>query len=390
MARNAGMTDEVIINMYKNGMPFKEMTQIVGISDRAIRNVMYKHSIPMNREQSSGQPRKNKVNEDYFKTWSHEMAWVLGLFITDGHVNKKYHSISFTQKDERILKLIANLMAADYVLAPVGPTRSTPTLLIHSKIIKQDLQDLGIRTDKSLTVPFPIVPEPYLPSFVRGVIDGDGWVSREGYQMNVTSGSAAFAKSLLSIFIDWGLNTKITYITSQTGNTINRVWVTGKTEVPKLANIIYAQANSDDFHVYKRVYMSQHSNKPYYVEDQRDFPLWTWDEGKLIHTRTSSRTPFRTNISKTILDELEVMAKENNTRVNYLIESGLEKFLEHEFIPYIKCIRAKDRIQYKTTYDHELLTKIKSLAKSHNLFVNDLIEYSVRFIDVNKRSNKHS
>ena len=31
------------------------------------------------------------------------MAWVLGIFVTDGCVNNKIHSISFTQKDERIL-----------------------------------------------------------------------------------------------------------------------------------------------------------------------------------------------------------------------------------------------------------------------------------------------
>lgn len=98
------MTDEAIITMYKSGMPFKEMEGIVGLSGRAIRNVLYKHKVPMNREQYSGQPRKNKVNENFFKIWTHEMAWVLGIFITDGHVNKKYHSIYFSQKEERILK----------------------------------------------------------------------------------------------------------------------------------------------------------------------------------------------------------------------------------------------------------------------------------------------
>jgi phage antirepressor YoqD-like protein len=69
MPRNRGMTDDVIIKMYKSGMSFKELTANIGISDRAIRNVMYKHGVEMNREQSSGQPRKHKVNEDFFKEW---------------------------------------------------------------------------------------------------------------------------------------------------------------------------------------------------------------------------------------------------------------------------------------------------------------------------------
>ena len=37
--------DEIIIEMYKSGMSFKEMVPIIGLSDRAIRNVMYKHGI---------------------------------------------------------------------------------------------------------------------------------------------------------------------------------------------------------------------------------------------------------------------------------------------------------------------------------------------------------
>ncbi|WP_102275589.1 hypothetical protein [Cytobacillus massiliigabonensis] len=59
------------------------MVPIIGLSDRAIRNVIYKHGIEMNREQFSGQPQKHKVNEDFFKIWTYEMAWVLGLFITE-------------------------------------------------------------------------------------------------------------------------------------------------------------------------------------------------------------------------------------------------------------------------------------------------------------------
>ncbi|MGM0901024.1 MAG: LAGLIDADG family homing endonuclease [Bacillota bacterium] len=174
MPRNPGITDEFIIKMYKNGMSFKEMTKVVGLSDRAIRNVLYKHGVEMNREQSSGQPRKHKVNENFFKTWTHQMAWVLGLFITDGTVNKSIHTISFAQKDERILRLVANYMEADYVLGAIGPTCKTPTLIINSKEIKKDLERLGITANKSLTVRFPNVPEEFLPSFVRGVIDGDG------------------------------------------------------------------------------------------------------------------------------------------------------------------------------------------------------------------------
>ncbi len=260
MPRNEGITDEEIINMYKSGLSFKEMTQIIGLSDRAIRNVMYKNGVEMNREQSSGQPRKHKVNEDFFKVWTHEIAWVLGLFVTDGCINNHIQSISLTQKDERILHLVAKYMEADYVLAPNGHTRSTPTLIINSKIIKQDLHDFGVNANKSLTVPFPDVPEKFLPSFVRGVIDGDGWVQKTGYVMNVTTGSLLFAEGLQSVFQLWKLRSEITSTISQVGNPIYRVWVKGKYHLPELANIIYNDAK-DNYISYKKDYMAQRLEK---------------------------------------------------------------------------------------------------------------------------------
>lgn len=258
MPRKLGITDDLIIQMYKSGMPFKEMIPIIGLSDRAIRNVIYKHGIEINRKQFSGQPRKHKVNEDFFKIWTHEMAWVLGLFITDGCVNKNIHSISFSQKDERILRLIADYMGAEYILAPIRPTRLTPTLIINSKEIKMDLEKLGITANKSFTVPFPIVPEEYLPSFVRGVIDGDGWVQRKGYVMNVTTCSSFFAEGLLSVFQSWMLRSEITTETSQSGNLIYRVWIKGKFELPKLANLIYNES-STNFLSYKKENMQKHT-----------------------------------------------------------------------------------------------------------------------------------
>ncbi|GIN40946.1 LAGLIDADG family homing endonuclease [Heyndrickxia oleronia] len=257
MSRKPGMTDDKIIKLYKSGMPFKELQSIIGLSDRAIRNVMYKHGIEMNREQSSGQPRKHKVNEDFFKVWTHEMAWVLGLFVTDGHIHRRTHTISFSQKDERILYLIANLMEAENKpLAPAN-TRKTSILNIYSKEIKKDLENLGITANKSLTLPFPKIPTQFLPSFIRGVIDGDGWVQPTGYVMNITTGSLSFAKGLLFVFDSWQLRTDLTITLSDTNNKIYRVWVKGKEDLPKLATIIYENSR-DNFVKYKKEYMCIH------------------------------------------------------------------------------------------------------------------------------------
>ena len=260
MPRHPNVTDEAIIQMYTSEVPFKEMMILTGLTDRALRNVMYKHGITMNRAQSSGQPRKNRVNEDFFTIWSHEMAWVLGILVTDGHIDKINHSICFSQKDERILRIIAKYMAADYVLTPFGNTKKTPTLIIHSKKMKQDLELLGITPCKSLTVPFPKVPEQYLSSFVRGVIDGDGWVQKNGYVMNVTSASELFAKELLKVFTYWNLRSEITEEYTKLNRSVYRIWVKGKYDIPKLAEIIYKNAKENTI-THKRERMTQRLNE---------------------------------------------------------------------------------------------------------------------------------
>lgn len=110
--------------------------------------------------------------------------------------------------------------------------------------------------------------------------------------------------------------------------------------------------------------------------------MWKLENGKLVQVTDSTRFKFRTNISKTILDQLNSIAVEYDTYPNYLIESGLKKVLSQDFINYNKESRPKDRIQYKTTYDKELLDKVKEFAKRNDLFINDVIEYSVNFIDI--------
>jgi hypothetical protein len=104
--------------------------------------------------------------------------------------------------------------------------------------------------------------------------------------------------------------------------------------------------------------------------------------GGLIHTVDESRIKFRTNISKSIIEQLTALALEHDTHTNYLIETGLQKVLSEGVISFDKKSRPKDRVQYKTTYDKELLENVKEFAKNHNLNINDVIEYSVKFIDL--------
>lgn len=230
--------------------------------------------------------------------------------MTGGTVNSYTHSITFSQKDERILKLIAKYMEADYVLMPTGKTRTVPTLVINSREIKKDLAAMGITHNKSLTLPFPKVPEKYLSSFIRGVIDGDGYVAPNGYTMNVTTASMNFAQGLLKVFLKWGLNSYIREQQNPKGNIVYRVRVNGKDDLIRLSLLIYKYAKNDDFVFYKRVYLSQHSKNPFIIEDNRQKKAWEIAGTQIVHINNSSKHSIKIRINRDILSKIKILAKE--------------------------------------------------------------------------------
>lgn len=126
------------------------------------------------------------------------------------------------------------------------------------------MKKIGIKANKSLNVPFPDVPMEFLPSFIRGVIDGDGWVQRTGYVMNITTGSILFAEGLLSVFRLWELRSEIKSQITKAAKPVYRVWVKGKHELPKLAKIIYDRNTHQAYIDYKKQRMMIHVSQDNY------------------------------------------------------------------------------------------------------------------------------
>jgi len=165
-------------------------------------------------------PIFKKKNEDFFKTWSPKMAYVLGFFAADGNMMKSKrgnHYISFYSCDRDIIESIKVLMDCEHKIysKPLRYKHHKPCyqIQIGSKEIFNDLVKLGFTPNKSLTIKFPNIPEAYLRDFIRGYFDGDGHASTGFYIRKdrsskipkhilftgFTSGSRSFLKSLHDI-----------------------------------------------------------------------------------------------------------------------------------------------------------------------------------------------
>ena len=125
----------------------------------------------------------HSLDQDFFKTWTPEMAYVLGYFAADGSMlrNKRGgHFIEFTTTDRCVLITIKRVCDASQQLS-IRPQRDEKwkeqyRLQIGSKEWFADLSSLGFTQAKSHTLNFPEVPEEVLGHFVRGYFDGDGCI----------------------------------------------------------------------------------------------------------------------------------------------------------------------------------------------------------------------
>lgn len=123
---------------------------------------------------NSEKSRIYNINQDFFKTWSNEMAYVLGFWWADGCIyNGRIFDITTHKKDKYILKQFADLLQYeghlyDYV------DRQAARLNFSCRVIYDDIVKLGGKERKSLDATFPEVPQEFLSHFVRGYFDGDG------------------------------------------------------------------------------------------------------------------------------------------------------------------------------------------------------------------------
>lgn len=109
------------------------------------------------------------------------MAYVLGYLYADGsmedspYIRGKYVRVTSTDRDR--IETIKSLLESEHaVVREVQNARRKPRFLLRigSGRLFDALIKIGVAPRKSLTMKFPIVPNLYFGSFLRGYFDGDG------------------------------------------------------------------------------------------------------------------------------------------------------------------------------------------------------------------------
>ena len=202
---------------------------------------------------------KYSVNSNFFKTWSTEMAYVLGFVAADGsledasYLRGKY--LRICSNDLEIIEKIKTAMYSEHTIVKINPkefvfrgrkyiAKEKYMLRIGDHKIYNDLVEMGITPKKSRTINLPKIPLDYAKDFFRGYLDGDGCISfykrKNRLSVTFTSGSPIFLKQLA------GKISALVGVKNHNVLTNNRAFqikYSTKEAVPLLAHIYFNTAN---------------------------------------------------------------------------------------------------------------------------------------------------
>lgn len=150
--------------------------------------------------------RLYEVNRNFFKVWSSKMAYILGFTCADGNVHGRTLAWDLSDKHISNIELLKSFNIAMESNYPLKKRDKSYRLRVSNQMILKDIGKLGIVPNKKKILTFPDVPKNYLRHFIRGFLDGDGWIvsrvrSNGGREVCVgfSNGSYAFMLSLAEI-----------------------------------------------------------------------------------------------------------------------------------------------------------------------------------------------
>jgi hypothetical protein len=173
-----------INSLYEGGMSLTKIGLKLGIDRHALARLLKNNNVESRKGFSYA--RKYNLNEHYFDVVdTEEKAYILGFIYADGNnlFRTNRISIHLAKRDEEILKRFSHIFYGEEILKyntrknEAGKEFEYVRLQLFSVHMSQHLAMLGVVEAKSYKIVFPEWLDPALyRHFIRGLIDGDGWI----------------------------------------------------------------------------------------------------------------------------------------------------------------------------------------------------------------------
>lgn len=112
--------------------------------------------------------------------WTADLAYIIGLLVTDGSLSKDMRHIIFVSTDLQLLKLYKKILNLGNIIGIKKPgmdgynRKQSYVIQFGDVIFFNFLLSIGLMPNKTKIIGKVLVPKKYYPDFIRGCFDGDG------------------------------------------------------------------------------------------------------------------------------------------------------------------------------------------------------------------------
>ena len=225
---------EKIIELHQNGLSPKKIGELLGTYNTSIRRVLLKHGKTL-KNQSEAQVT---TNNKFLNLDNEEVQYWLGILAADGTIGNKDNLVclGLQEKDkEHVDKYAYFIGVKTHKVHNKKYDSYEYRAYFKNKSINFYLKSIGITNSKSATLNYKL---PITNHFLRGVIDGDGYIRKEKPNIEIASQSQIFTNQLIEY-----LKLKDIHCTTHKSASVNIIGIYKKNDVKRLYDLLYKDAS---------------------------------------------------------------------------------------------------------------------------------------------------
>jgi transposase len=171
-----------VVEQYKQGVSVPEIAKSLGVSSGPVERVLKEEGIQMRG--SAGNSDGNCIADFFDVIDTSAKAWILGWMISDGCVQEGNRvSITLGVWDIDVLQKVKNHIRATTDIMILQ--RAGARLQLKNASLFKSLVALGVVEKKSFVAKVPDVRSDLKRHVLRGIFEGDGWISKDVKSINV-------------------------------------------------------------------------------------------------------------------------------------------------------------------------------------------------------------
>ena len=173
------LDEDNIVSDYKSGKTCQEIANENRVTVGTIYNILIKNKIPRDYIYHN-----SELIDNYWENIdTYDKAYFLGFLITDGNISGNNICLQLSSKDEYILEIFLNKTNNSNKIC--RDKRGCSSFSVKRKRWVLDLSKYGVIPNKTKTVYLPHLDNEVMPHLLRGIFDGDGWVTYKGHAIGL-------------------------------------------------------------------------------------------------------------------------------------------------------------------------------------------------------------